>query len=167
MPTRILRAEENAKIALEQAQETLTANLTVGVLATIAASLVPPALETLSRRHPGVAVKTREVSPEDTFVAVRNGDLDLTFVLDYPDAPMALVPGLQSTLIGVEQSEIAVGTHLLACNPRLQHCGLVKSLAWRQSEGILVDDDKIRPFAWFESAQDVFLVSSVGRVEGE
>ncbi len=109
----ILAAEERARIALEQAQETLTADLTVGVLATIAASLVPPTMATLSERHPGVRVTTREVDPEDAFVAVRHGDLDVAFVLDYPDAPMSWDPGLESTIIGVEQ------LHLVAARGHL------------------------------------------------
>ncbi len=48
----ILAAEERARIALEQARETLTADLTVGVLATLAGTLVPPTLATLAERHP-------------------------------------------------------------------------------------------------------------------
>ncbi|GAB3300055.1 LysR substrate-binding domain-containing protein [Parasphingorhabdus pacifica] len=104
----VLAAEERARVALEQSQETLTADLTVGVLATIAASLVPPTLANLSARHPGVAVKTREVSPEDALVAVRDGDLDLAFVLDYPDAPMSWGLDLDFTLVGVEHLHLVV-----------------------------------------------------------
>ncbi|WP_326686253.1 MULTISPECIES: LysR substrate-binding domain-containing protein [unclassified Streptomyces] len=101
----ILAAEERARIALEQARETLTADLTVGVLATLAGTLVPPTLATLAERHPGVRVKTREVVPEETQSAVRDGDLDLAFVLDYPAAPGSAVrdSALECTLIGVEQ----------------------------------------------------------------
>lgn len=104
----ILAAEERARIALERSRETLTANLTVGVLATVAASLVPSTLELLAERHPGVAVRTREVTPEDALVAVRDGDLDLAFVLDYPDAPMSWDLHLESTLVGVEQLHLVV-----------------------------------------------------------
>jgi DNA-binding transcriptional LysR family regulator len=101
----ILAAEERARIALEQARETLTADLTVGVLATLAGTLVPPTLATLAERHPGVRVKTREVVPEETQAAVRDGDLDLAFVLDYPAAPGSSTrdSALECTLIGVEQ----------------------------------------------------------------
>ncbi|MDF4251887.1 LysR substrate-binding domain-containing protein [Streptomyces sp. WMMB303] len=101
----ILAAEERARIALEQARDTLTAELTVGVLATLAGTLVPPTLATLTERHPGVHVRTREVVPEETQAAVRDGDLDLAFVLDYPTAPGsgALDGALESTLVGVEQ----------------------------------------------------------------
>ncbi|NLU74383.1 LysR family transcriptional regulator [Streptomyces sp. HNM0575] len=100
----VLAAEERARIALEQARETLTADLTVGVLATLAGTLVPPVLATLAERHPGVRVKTREVVPEETESAVRDGDLDLAFVLDYPAAPGSGTRdgALESTVVGVE-----------------------------------------------------------------
>ncbi|GAA2069605.1 LysR family transcriptional regulator [Streptomyces albiaxialis] len=100
----VLAAEERARTALEQAREHLTADLTVGVLATLAGTLVPPALATLAERHPGVRVTTREVVPEETHAAVRDGDLDLAFVLDYPAVPGSGPPdpALESTVIGVE-----------------------------------------------------------------
>lgn len=108
----VLAAERRARIAVEQAQQTLEADLSVGVLATLASSLIPPALMLLRERHPGVRVKTREVPPEHMQVAVREGELDLAFVLDYPDAPTAWDPALESTLIGLEQLRLVtpVGT---------------------------------------------------------
>ena len=69
----ILEAEERARVALEQAQKTLTAELTVGVVATVAASLMPPTIAALAQREPGVTVRTREVSPEVALAAVREG----------------------------------------------------------------------------------------------
>lgn len=104
----ILAAEQRARIALEQRQEVLSGNLRVGVLATIAASLVPPAMAVLARRHPRVAVRTREVSPEDALMSVRDGDLDLAFMLDYPDVPMSWELNLESTVVGVEQHHMVV-----------------------------------------------------------
>lgn len=104
----ILAAEERARIALEQGQETLTADLTVGVLATIAASLVPPALGILAQRHPEVTVRTREVTPEDALASVRDGGLDLAFVLDYPDAPTSWDLSLEFTVVSTEQLHLVV-----------------------------------------------------------
>lgn len=99
----ILAAEERARTALEQAQKTLTAELTVGVVATVAASLLPPTLRILGEQEPGVTVRTREVSPEVALAAVRDGEFDMTFVLDYPETPVSLDVGLRSTVITVEQ----------------------------------------------------------------
>jgi len=104
----ILAAEQQAKIALERSQDTVTAHLTIGVLATIAASLVPPTLARLGKRHSQLTVTTSEVIPEYALAAVRDGELDLGFVLDYPDAPMSWDTNLQTTLIGCEQLHLVV-----------------------------------------------------------
>ncbi|GAB3475076.1 LysR family transcriptional regulator [Nocardiopsis coralliicola] len=99
----VLDAERRARIAVEQAQETLQAELAVGVLATLAGSLVPPVLERLAERHPGIRVKTREVPPERMQDAVREREVDLAFVLDYPDAPTVWDASVESALVGVEK----------------------------------------------------------------
>src|SRR5690625_3534009 len=65
----ILAAEQQAKIALERSQDTVTAHLTIGVLATIAASLVPPTLARLGKRHSQLTVTTSEVIPEYALAA--------------------------------------------------------------------------------------------------
>lgn len=113
----ILAAEQRARIALEQQQEVLTGKLQVGALATIAASLVPPAMAILARRHPQISVRTREVRPEDALMSVRDGDLDLAFVLDYPDAPMPWELSLESTVVGVEQHHLIVPSGWLPDGP--------------------------------------------------
>lgn len=99
----ILTAEEQARTALEQAQKVLTAELTVGVVATVAASLVPTTLRILGQQEPRITVHTREVSPEVALAAVRDGEFDMTFVLDYPETPVSLDLGLRSTVVAVEQ----------------------------------------------------------------
>lgn len=83
----ILDAEERTRIALEQARATITGELLVGMVATVAAGPLPRILEKLAERHPGIVVVTEEIDPEEAAVAVRHGDLDLAIVLDYPDVP--------------------------------------------------------------------------------
>jgi DNA-binding transcriptional LysR family regulator len=55
-----------------------------------------------------VAVRTRELAPEDTTGAVRDGSLDLAFVLDYSSYPMARVPELNREPIAVESLHAVV-----------------------------------------------------------
>jgi DNA-binding transcriptional LysR family regulator len=104
----ILGAVERATVALEEAQETATVTLTAGVFATVAAGLLPPALTALAAEHPGIRVRTRQLAPEETAVAVRRGEVDLAFVIDYADAPMPDDPGLRSVTIAVERLHAAV-----------------------------------------------------------
>ncbi|WP_019549283.1 LysR family transcriptional regulator [Streptomyces sulphureus] len=113
----VLAAEERARIALEAAQETLTAELTVGVMATLAGTLVPPVLTALAARHPGVRVTTREMVPERTQDAVRDGDLDLAFALDYPPAPAHWDAALEATEVGVERLHLVAPAGRFTAGP--------------------------------------------------
>lgn len=103
----ILAAEERAVVAVERAREALVAELRVGVLATVAVALLPPMLARIHADHPGVRVITRETDPEDAVVAVRQGDLDLAFVVDYPDAPMPWESGVDVEPVGDERLHLA------------------------------------------------------------
>lgn len=98
----ILAAVEDAGHAMESARAGGTTTLTAGVWASVATTLLPAGLTVLGRDHPEIGVRTRELAPEDTTGAVRDGSLDLSFVLDYSSYPMARVPELVRFPITVE-----------------------------------------------------------------
>lgn len=98
----ILAAVEDAAHAVESAREGGAATLTAGVWASVATTLLPAGLTVLGRDHPEIVVRTRELAPEDTTGAVRDGSLDLSFVLDYSSYPMARVPELARVPVAVE-----------------------------------------------------------------
>ncbi|WP_280472657.1 LysR family transcriptional regulator [Nocardia cyriacigeorgica] len=100
----ILASVERATQALEDAAESVTAKLTAGVWASVASGLLPDALNALARTHPGILVRTRELAPESTAAAA----LDLSFVLDYSNYPMAWDGGLERAVIAVERLYAAV-----------------------------------------------------------
>ncbi|MEV7551227.1 LysR family transcriptional regulator [Amycolatopsis sp. NPDC089917] len=104
----ILGSVERATLALEEAQETVSVRLMAGVWASVASGLLPHALAALAGEHPGIQVRTRELAPEDTADAVRDGELDLSFVIDYSDAPMPWDAGLERAVIAVERLHAAV-----------------------------------------------------------
>ncbi|BDU06607.1 LysR family transcriptional regulator [Nocardia cyriacigeorgica] len=104
----ILASVERATQALEDAADSVTATLTAGVWASVASGLLPDALNALARTHPGILVRTRELAPESTAAAVRDGALDLSFVLDYSNYPMAWDRGLERAVIAVERLYAAV-----------------------------------------------------------
>lgn len=105
---RILAAVEEAGHAMEAARAGVGTTLTAGVWASVASTLVPSALGILARDHPGVIVRTRELAPEDTTGAVRDGTLDLAFVIDYSSYPMARVAELTREPIAVESLHAVV-----------------------------------------------------------
>ncbi|MQA09909.1 MAG: LysR family transcriptional regulator [Pseudonocardiaceae bacterium] len=103
----ILAAEERAKAAVEQARGTLAARLNIGVFATAAVGLLPRILDDLALTYPAIEVTTRETDPEEALVAVRNGELDLGFTIDYEDAPMPWDPGQYRTVVAEERFHLA------------------------------------------------------------
>lgn len=98
----ILEAAEDAGRAMESARADMGTTLTAGIWASVASTLLAPGLRVLERENPGIVVRTRELAPEDTTGAVRDGSLDLAFVLDYSSYPMAHVPELARAPIAVE-----------------------------------------------------------------
>lgn len=104
----ILAAVDDAGHAMESARAGVGATLTAGVWASVASALLPAGLRVLARDHPTVSVRTRELAPEDTTGAVRDGTLDLAFVLDYSSYPMARVPELTRRPVAVETLHAAV-----------------------------------------------------------
>ena len=104
----ILASVERATQALEEAGESVTAKVTAGVWASVASGLLPDALTALARTHPGILVRTKELAPEATAAAVRDGTLDLSFVLDYSNYPMTWDGGLERAVVAVERLYAAV-----------------------------------------------------------
>lgn len=104
----ILKSVERATTALEEAQGGVTARLTAGVWASVASGLLPAALTKLNAEHPGIEVRTKELAPEDTAGAVRDGSLDFSFVIEYSDLPMPWDSALTKVVIAVERMHAAV-----------------------------------------------------------
>ena len=104
----ILGSVERATMALEEAQQAVSVKLTAGVWASVASGLLPAALTLLATSHPGIQVRTKELAPEDTAGAVRDGALDLSFVIDYSNYQMPADPNLARAVIAVERLHAAV-----------------------------------------------------------
>ncbi|WP_410875973.1 LysR substrate-binding domain-containing protein [Nocardia sp. A7] len=177
----ILASVERATQALEGAGESLSAKITAGVWASVASGLLPDALTTLARTHPGIRVRTRELAPESTAAAVRDGALDLSFVLDYSNYPMSWDGGLERTVIAVERLYAAVpagavpttsvtlaelSEHPWILSPARSHFGQAARLAF-QSVGITprIDhevEEQATAMAMTAAGLGVTLVSDLG-----
>lgn len=104
----ILESAERATAALASAQDGINVRLEAGVWASVASGLLPQALGVLAVEHPGIEVRTTELAPEETAEAVRDGELDLSFVIDYSDYTMPWHAGLERAVIAVERLHVAV-----------------------------------------------------------
>lgn len=103
----ILEAVESAGNAIESLRDGMTATLTAGVWASVAAGLLPRGLELLAERSPGISVRSVELAPEASSDAVRDGTLDLAFVIDYTNYPMPRTQHLERRPIAAERIYVA------------------------------------------------------------
>ncbi|WP_432563908.1 LysR family transcriptional regulator [Kineococcus sp. SYSU DK003] len=84
----VLRAEEAALAAARATSTEVRGRLTIGVFGSTAAALLAPLVLRLREKHPGLRLSSREIGVDDTAAAVRRGEVDVAFGVDYPHAPM-------------------------------------------------------------------------------
>jgi DNA-binding transcriptional LysR family regulator len=100
----VLATLEEASAALAATRASLTGPLRIGAFPTAARAILPPALVTLGRDHPGLELMVTELDPVAVPDALRAGTLDvaLTFVYDYvpaePDSALDAEPLLEETV---------------------------------------------------------------------
>jgi DNA-binding transcriptional LysR family regulator len=100
----VLAVLQEASAALAATRASLTGPLRIGAFPTAARTILPPALVTLGREHPGLELMVTELDPVAVPGALRAGALDvaLTFVYDYvpaePDPALDTEPLLEETL---------------------------------------------------------------------
>ena len=104
----LLAAEHRACAAVEGARQSLSAHLSVGVFPAAGAGLLPAVIGDLAAGHPGITLDSVEADVEDVVADIRNGDLDLALLLDYPDAPEPWKGDLSVVPLGQDQLHLAV-----------------------------------------------------------
>lgn len=105
---RILSTEAQAVEALERTRDEPAGTLLVGLFATAAAEILPPALQQARETHPGLVVHSREMDVDEVYDAVASGAADLALGLDYPDVPIPRDPALRVTRLHRESFSLAV-----------------------------------------------------------
>ena len=107
---RILSTEAEAVEALERSRGEVSGVLLVGLFATAAAEILPPALQRVREAHPGLAVHSRDMDVDEVYDAVASGAVDLALGLDYPDVPIPRDPALRVMQLDRERFSLAVPT---------------------------------------------------------
>ena len=105
---RILTTEAEAVEALERTRNEISGTLRVGLFATAAAEILPPALRQVRETHPGVTVRSRDMDVDEVYDAVAGGSVDLALGLDYPDVPIPRDPSLRVRELFRERFSLAV-----------------------------------------------------------
>ena len=81
--TVILDQLEEAKAAVERVSSHPSGTLKVGMIESVANTILPPLLVRLAESHPELDIRTRQAD-RDAADHVRSGELDLAFTIDYP-----------------------------------------------------------------------------------
>jgi DNA-binding transcriptional LysR family regulator len=101
---------EEASAALAATRDSLTGRLRIGAFPSVAHTILPPALVSLGRDHPGLELMVTELDPVAVPDSLRAGTLDvaLTFVYDY--VPAEPDPALDSEPLLEEPVYLATAT---------------------------------------------------------
>jgi DNA-binding transcriptional LysR family regulator len=110
----VLARVEVTEAALEEVAAGPRGEVRLAVFDSVASAVVPDVVRLLARRHPDLVVGSRELDPDDVPDALRLGDVDVAFVLDYPHAPGPREDGLEYVVLGTERFHLVVpaGDHL-------------------------------------------------------
>jgi DNA-binding transcriptional LysR family regulator len=89
----VLAALEQTSAALAAVASGLTGPLRIGAFPTAVRTLLPAALVSLGRRHPGLELMVTELDPVDVPAAIRDRRLDVGLIHDYDVVPAVDVRG--------------------------------------------------------------------------
>ncbi len=86
----VLAQLEQAQAAVERVRSEVAGELRVGILESIAGSLLPVALPRIREDYPHLTIRTIQNETGSPTESLRSGDIDAFFHIDYPQAPADL-----------------------------------------------------------------------------
>ncbi|MFE6846677.1 LysR substrate-binding domain-containing protein [Streptomyces sp. NPDC057686] len=106
----VLERLEQADAELAEARSGLAGALRIGAFPTAVRAIVPAALVTLARRHPGLEPMVSQTDPAAVAHALRAGDLDVALIHEYDFVPAQKEPGLAAEPLYREAMYLAAPT---------------------------------------------------------
>lgn len=103
----VLQAQRRA-LAAARAAQSVAGSITVGVFGSSAVALLAPLVTLLGELHPALSVRSREIPVDAMAQAVRRGEVDVAFAVDYPSAPMPRDPATELVPLVTERFALAV-----------------------------------------------------------
>ena len=95
--------------------------LRLGAFSTAGAALVPRAVKTFRDRHPQVEVQLAELDPEEAVEALRDYEIDLALVYEFPGVPGPDLEDFEYSMLTVDRLYIALPeAHRLAGHERVK-----------------------------------------------
>ncbi|MET9294897.1 LysR substrate-binding domain-containing protein [Streptomyces sp. NPDC003077] len=106
----VLERLERAAAELVDARDGLAGPLRIGTFPTATRAMVPAALASLARDHPGLEPMVSEIDPAHVAHALRAGDLDVALIHEYDFVPFPTEPGLTTAPLCTEAMYLASST---------------------------------------------------------
>jgi len=103
----VLEQLERAAAELAGARQGLSGPLRIGTFASAGRTIIPAALITLARQHPGLEPMVSEIDPADVADALRAGDLEVALIHEYDFAAARPEPGLAAEELCTEAMYLA------------------------------------------------------------
>lgn len=104
----VLAAVEQAEAALAAHRDTVTGRLVIAAFPTACRSLAPVALSRLLGEHVGLEPALRECGNAISLDLVARGEADVAVIDDWPEAPVALPPGVSHVDLGPDVADLVV-----------------------------------------------------------
>ena len=104
----VLRAEEAALAAVRAVGTDVVGRIVIGVFGSTAGALLAPLVVRLADEHPGITVLSRQVGVDGSAAAVRRGEVDVAFGVDYATSPMPRDVGTELVPLRTEVFSLAV-----------------------------------------------------------
>ncbi len=152
----LLAAEDAARQATRMAAGATSGRVTVGIFATTAAWLLPRVVGELSRRHPELTLSSREVDVDDASAAVRRGQVDVAFGLDYARAPIPRAPGIDLVPLTSEHFRLIVARDSSFVARDSSFVGRDSSVAERAAGRRRISLDAVADAAWVLPAASTY-----------
>jgi DNA-binding transcriptional LysR family regulator len=116
----VLAAVEEAESALAAHHRSLSGPVRLAAFPTACRGLLPHALTRLASRYPELALTLRESDPRVSLDLLRQGEIDVALVDDWPEVALEFRPGISHTELGLDVADLVVpaGHELAAAGPR-------------------------------------------------
>jgi DNA-binding transcriptional LysR family regulator len=125
----VLAELERASAALAEARTGLVGPLRIGAFPTAMRTIVPPALVTLGRDHPGLELTVTELDPAAMSAALRAGTLDVGLLHEYDYVPLVPDPALDTESL-TEETMYLASTGLVESTPDSDPIALCRGMPW-------------------------------------
>ena len=104
----VLAAVEEAESALAAHHGSLSGPVRLAAFPTACRGLLPHALMSLAAHYPELAPTLRESDPRVSLDLLRQGEIDVALVDDWPEVALEFLPGISHTELGLDVADLVV-----------------------------------------------------------